>query len=186
MSITKKPTNYSNALKGNNNQPNKSENEKKKQLELDQPNHAKKYEARKQQTHESYQFGKQRPIPSSNFFIPRHPKFFYGYCFSCGNFGHKAASCRTFRYNKNVGMRFNKPQMTMVQNYFNKAFSPLLNEIKCHIGNNFGHKSSECKIQMFPIFKQDRQEKFTKIWRKKNKNKEKCGLALYAKNQEVY
>jgi hypothetical protein len=33
-------------------------------------------------------------------------------------------------------------------------------------------------------FKQDRQEDFTKVWRKKNKNKENCGLALYAKNQE--
>jgi hypothetical protein len=37
---------------------------------------------------------------------------------------------------------------------------------------------------MLHIFKQDRQENFTMVWRKENKNKEKCGLALYAKNQE--
>jgi hypothetical protein len=76
MSTTEKPTSYANALKGNNNQPNKSENEKKKQSELDHPNHANKYEARKQQTPESYQVGRQRPIPSSKFFIPRNPNFF--------------------------------------------------------------------------------------------------------------
>jgi hypothetical protein len=43
---------------------------------------------------------RQRTIPTSKFFIPRHPNFFYGYCFSCGNFGHKVVSCRTFRHNK--------------------------------------------------------------------------------------
>jgi hypothetical protein len=37
---------------------------------------------------------------------------------------------------------------------------------------------------LFHIFKQGRQEDFTKIWRKKNNNRENCGLALYAKNQE--
>jgi hypothetical protein len=31
---------------------------------------------------------------------------------------------------------------------------------------------------------QDQQDYFTKVWRKKNKNKENCGLALYEKNQE--
>ena len=78
MSTNDKPTSYANALKGNNSQPNKSGNEKKKLSELDQPNHANKYEARKQQTPKSYQVGRQRPIPSSNLFIPRHPNFFYG------------------------------------------------------------------------------------------------------------
>jgi hypothetical protein len=37
---------------------------------------------------------------------------------------------------------------------------------------------------MFPIFNQYRQEDLTKSLRKKNKNIEKCGLALYAKTQE--
>jgi hypothetical protein len=37
---------------------------------------------------------------------------------------------------------------------------------------------------MPPIYKQDKQEYFTRVWRKKNKNKENCGLALYARNQE--
>jgi hypothetical protein len=92
MSTSEKPTSYANALKGNNSQPNKSKDEKKKQSELDQPN----YEARKQHVPESYQVGRQRTIPTSKFFIPRHPNFFYGYCFSCGNFGHKVVSCRTF------------------------------------------------------------------------------------------
>jgi hypothetical protein len=151
---------------------------------LDHPNHANKYEARKKQTPEFYQVRRQREIPSSKFFIPRHPNFFYGFFFSCGNLGHKVVICNTFIYNINIGMRFNKPQMDMVQNYFNNSFSPLLNELECHICNNFGHKASECKRKVLSIFKQDRQENFTKVWRKKNKNKEKCRLDLYAKSQE--
>jgi hypothetical protein len=81
ISTNVKPTSYANALKGNNNQPNKSKVEKKKHLELDQPNYANKHEARKQQVSESYQVGRQRPIPTSKFFIPRHPNFFHGYFF---------------------------------------------------------------------------------------------------------
>jgi hypothetical protein len=180
MSTSEKPTRYINSLKGNNTQPKKSKDDKKKQSELDQPNYAKKYEARKQYVLESYQDDKQIMIPTSKFFIPRHPIFFYGYSFSCGNFGHKVVSCRTFRHNINVGMRFNKPQMAMYQN----AFYPLLNDLKFHIWNNFGHKVSECRRKMMLIYKQNKQEDFTKVWRKKNKNKENCGLALYAKNQE--
>jgi hypothetical protein len=83
--------------------------------------------------HESYRVDKKRPIPTIKFFIPRHPIFFYGYSFSCDKFGHKVVSCRDFRHNKNLGMRFNKPQMYMVLNYFNNSFSPLLNELDCHI-----------------------------------------------------
>jgi hypothetical protein len=58
---------------------------------------------------ESYQADKQRTIPTSNFFIPRHLNFFYGYFFSCGNFGNKVVSYMTFRHNINVEMRFIKP-----------------------------------------------------------------------------
>jgi hypothetical protein len=111
MSTTKNPTSYGNVLKGNNIYPNKSRSENKKQPKLNQSNHANKYETWKQQMPESYQTNRQRLIPSSKFLIPRNPNFFYGYFFSCDNFGHKAMNCRTFRYNINIGMRFNKPQM---------------------------------------------------------------------------
>jgi hypothetical protein len=74
MSTSEKPTSYAHALKGNKSQPNKSKGEKKKQLELDQPNYANKYEARKQHVSGSYQVGKQTPIPPSKFF-QRHPNF---------------------------------------------------------------------------------------------------------------
>jgi hypothetical protein len=37
---------------------------------------------------------------------------------------------------------------------------------------------------MFPIYKKDIKKCFTKVWRKKNKNKKNCGLTLYAKNKE--
>jgi hypothetical protein len=107
MSTSENSTSYENDPKGNNSQPNKSKEDKKKKWELDQPNYEKKHEARKQHIPESYQDGKQRTIPTSKIFIPRNPIFFHGYCFSSGNFGHKTMSYRMF--NKNVGMRFNKP-----------------------------------------------------------------------------
>jgi hypothetical protein len=106
MSTSEKPTIYADALKG---QPSKSKYDKEKQSEPDQPNYENKYEANKQHVSESYQVDRQRMIPTSKFFIPRHPIFFYGYCFSCGKFGHKDVSCRTFKHNINVGIRFNKP-----------------------------------------------------------------------------
>ena len=68
-----------------------------------------------------------------SFFIPRNPNFFYGYCFSCGNFGHRAISSRFIRYNKSIGNRFKKPQKAMVQNSSNNSFSPLLNDHEFHI-----------------------------------------------------
>jgi hypothetical protein len=81
---------------------------KKKNSEQYHENYADKYEARKQQVPKSYQVGRQRPIPTSKF-LQRNPKFFYGYFFSCGNFGHKVVSCRTFRHNMNIRIGFNKP-----------------------------------------------------------------------------
>jgi hypothetical protein len=163
MLTTEKPTSYGNVLKGYNIYPNKSISENKKQPKLNPSNHANKYETWKQQMLESYQTNRQRLIPSSKFLIPRNPNFFYEYFFSCDNFGHKAMNCRTFRYNRNIGMRFNKPQMPMVQNSFNNSFSPLLNELKCHICNNFGHKASKCRSKMLHVFKQDRQEDIIKF-----------------------
>jgi hypothetical protein len=148
-STSGKATSYANALKGNNSQSNNEKYEKKRQFELNHPY----YEARKQHESEYYQVGRQRSIPTSKFFIPRHPNFFYGYCFSCGNFGHKVVSCILFRYNRNVRTRLNKSQKAMVQN----SFSPLLNDIECHICNNFGHKASECRSKLLPIFKQDKK-----------------------------
>ena len=74
MTSSEKPTSYANALKGNNSQPNQAKDKKKKQSDLNQPN----YEERNQKVLESYQVGRQRPIPTSKFFIPRHPNFFFG------------------------------------------------------------------------------------------------------------
>jgi len=129
MIVSEKTTTYENSLKENNSHCNQAKYENKKQSELNHPN----YEARKQQVPEYYQVGKQSLIPTSKFFIPRNPNFFYGYCFSCGNFGHRAISSRFIRYNKSIGNRFKKPQKAMVQSSSNNSFSPLLNDHECHI-----------------------------------------------------
>jgi hypothetical protein len=74
--------------------------------------------------------------------------------------------------------------MPRTQNSYNNVFSPLLDEIECSICNNFGHKENECRSKMLSSFKKDKKEDFTKIWKKKRKKTEECGLSLYAKNQE--
>jgi hypothetical protein len=46
---------------------------------------------------------------------------------------------------------------------YENAFYPLLDDLEFHICNNFGHKASECRSKMLPIYKQDKQEDFTKV-----------------------
>jgi hypothetical protein len=54
-------------------------------------------------------------------------------------------------------MRFNKPQVAMFQNSFNNVFSPLLNDLKCHISNNFGHKASDALKNLFEAKNENRK-----------------------------
>ena len=85
-----------------------------------------------------------------------HRSFFNGQCFSCHNFGHKAAQCVAY---KTIMTREAQKQRSMngtVKSTYNN-FSALENEIECSICNNFGHEDSECRSR----FRQTTQKEQT-------------------------
>ena len=106
--------------------------------------------------------------------------FFNGQCFSCHNFGHKAAQCVAY---KTIMTREAQKQRSMIgitkRTYNN--FSALENEVECSICNNFGHEDSECRSR----FQQTKEQASnTKAWRIKEPQTERCGIAFYAEGQE--
>lgn len=72
----------------------------------------------------------------------------------------------------------------MKQTYNN--FSLLKNEIECLICNNFGHEEFECKSKFQQISQKEKTSLNPKIWRRKEPQTKRCGIALYAKGQENY
>ena len=106
--------------------------------------------------------------------------FFNGQCFSCHNFGHKAAQCVAY---KTIMTREAQKQrsMTGITKRTYNNFSVLENEIECSICNNFGHEDSECRSK----FQQTKEQAAsTRTWRIKEPRLERCGIAFYAEGQE--
>src|ERR1700733_7349736 len=105
--------------------------------------------------------------------------FFNGQCFSCHNFGHKAAQCVAY---KTIMTREAKKQrsMTGISKRTYNNFSALENEVECSICNNFGHKDSECRSR---LQQKKEQASNTKTWRIKEPQTEICGIAFYAEGQ---
>ena len=106
--------------------------------------------------------------------------FFNGQCFSCHNFGHKATQCVAY---KTIMTREAQKQRSMIgitkRTYNN--FSALENEVECSICNNFGHEDSECRSRLHQT---KEQASNNKIWRIKEPQTERCGIAFYAEGQE--
>ena len=92
--------------------------------------------------------------------------FFNGKCFSCHNFGHKAAQCVAY---KTIMTREAQNQMSvtgiMKRTYNN--FSSLENEIECSICNNFGHEDSKCKGRFRQTTQKEQASLSPKTWRNK-------------------
>jgi hypothetical protein len=121
----------------------------------------------------------------------RYQHLFLGYCFSCNNFGHKALHCRAYgQYNhKNVqryGYKNNKNNNNQENKNYN-SFSPLQNyNVECHKCNNYGHKSSDCRLPKLPIkTSKIQEEKHKKAWKEKQMEEKEteCKVALYAKDK---
>jgi len=106
--------------------------------------------------------------------------FFNGQCFSCHNFGHKAAQC--VAYNAIMTREVKKQRsMTGITKRTYNNFSALENESECSICNNFGHEDSECRSR----FRQTKEQAAsTRTWRIKEPRPERCGIAFYAEGQE--
>eukprot|EP00253_Pinus_taeda_P003692 PITA_03692 len=126
--------------------------------------------------------------------------FFNGQCFSCHNFGHKAAQCVAY---KTIMTREAQKQrsMTGISKRTYNNFSALENEIECSICNNFGHEDSECRSRLQQekkhwsnfghedsecrnrLQQKKEQTSNTKTWRIKEPQTERCGIAFYAEGQ---
>ena len=59
-------------------------------------------------------------------------------------------------------------------------FSTLENEVECSIYNNFGHEKFECRRKFWPSPQKEKTSLNPKIWRNKESQSERCGIALYA------
>ena len=92
--------------------------------------------------------------------------FFNGQCFSCHNFGHKAAQCVAY---KTIMTREAQKQrsMTGIMKRTYNNFSALENEIECSICNNFGHEDSECRSRFWQITQKEQASLSPKTWREK-------------------
>jgi hypothetical protein len=107
------------------------------------------------------QHGRNRPAQRRQPFS-RYQGFFYGYCFSCSNFGHKDVNCSLrFRYEQSRHSRYRYlPQQRMrqpsnkqpqtanhvmagkrTQVKHNNRYDPLFNELECYTYHNYGHKA---------------------------------------------
>eukprot|EP00253_Pinus_taeda_P018208 PITA_18208 len=67
--------------------------------------------------------------------------FFNGQCFSCHNFGHKAAQCVAYKTIMTKKAQKQRSMTGITKRTYNN-FSVLENEVECSICNNFGHEDS--------------------------------------------
>jgi hypothetical protein len=137
----------------------------------------------------------------------RYKNFFYGYCFFCSNFGHKAIKCSLrFRYEQSrYSMNNYRPQQRLRQPsnkhsqimnhvmtgrktqgkhnnmYEHKnRYDLLYSESKCYICQNYGHKETNCYLKKYNP-DQNLTDQNVKVWKKKVDDK--CGIALSAQNK---
>jgi len=108
--------------------------------------------------------------------------FFNGQCFSCHNFGHKAAQCVAY---KTIMTREAQRQrsMTGITKRTYNNFSTLENEVECSICTNFSHEDSECRRRFWKTTQKE-QTSSAKIWRMKEPQPERCGISFCAEGQE--
>ena len=98
-----------------------------------------------------------RSAPARRPPIPRDQIFFFGLCYSCNNYGHKAIDCRAYAQNINTWSRnsYENSRYQFEGNYARKPrgafdincnrFGALNYEIECYKCNNFGHTTKNCK-----------------------------------------
>ena len=84
----------------------------------------------------------------------RYQTIFFGLCYACNNFGHKAINCRDNNKNNNyfeshtqVGYS-RRPSETQRRSY--NRFESLSTEVECYKCNNFGHIAKYCRMAIPP------------------------------------
>jgi hypothetical protein len=136
-----------------------------------------------------------RVTPFRRSSTPRYQTIFFGLCYACNNFGHKAMNCRANSRNINNFESHTqkgyprRPSETQRRSY--NMFESLSTEVECYKCNNFGHMAKYCRMTVPPREPQQnnnshRQEPQKRTWiRKQNQySNEECTLALQAKQKK--
>lgn len=100
---------------------------------------------------------------------PRYQSSFFGYCYSCSNFGHMAKVCRAFHGDRCCGPR-QSPRNNFTRRNHDFLFTNNVECFKCH---DIGHMARDCNLtwaltQARPMQK----KKVTQVWRRKERQSE--------------
>ena len=82
-------------------------------------------------------------------FPSMYQHIFYGYCYSCGKFGHKAVECHTYPKNEYNSRRSIKYEPPRAQRNINR-FEYLINNIECYKCWKFGHIAKDSRLENPP------------------------------------
>jgi hypothetical protein len=85
---------------------------------------------------------------------PRYQTIFFGLCYACNNFGHKAVNCRANNRNNNNfeshTQRGYSRRSSATQRISYNRFESLSTEVECYKCNNFGHMAKYCRMTVPP------------------------------------
>jgi hypothetical protein len=126
---------------------------------------------------------------------PRYQTIFFGLCYACNNFGHKAVNCRANNRNNNNFESYTqrdysrRPSDTQRRSY--NMFESLSTEVECYKCNNFGHMAKDCRMTIPPKEPQQNNnshiqehQKTTWIRKQDQYNNEECTFTLQAKHKK--
>ena len=111
------------------------------------------------------------------YFSPMYQSFFYGYCFTCNNFGHraidyKACGRKVQARNGGVHMNYNAE----CYNYHNYEHmerdcrSAMNHNVEWYKWKNYGHKAHDCIIMIKSSIKENTSITYKKVWKKKSES----------------
>jgi hypothetical protein len=95
-----------------------------------------------------------RAPPFKKSSTPMYQTIFFGLCYACNNFGHKAVNCRDNDRNNNNFENHTqrgysrRPSETQRRSY--NMFESFSTEVECYKCNNFGHTTKNCRMIVPP------------------------------------
>jgi hypothetical protein len=139
---------YAEVLKGRNHGQPKS----KKTIEDTSSRIPSMFKPQKSFNHDHDQSKKKfrRTTPQRISFTPRYENLFYGHCFYCTNFGHKAADCKDYKRNVQADHAY-----------------VVARNIECYKCHNYGHIASDCRSMIDTSMKENTDIKYKKVWIRK-------------------
>jgi hypothetical protein len=112
------------------------------------------FQNKKQTNRHQEEEGFIRAPPFKRSSTPRYQTIFFGLCYACNNFLHKAVNCRANNRNNNNFENHTqrgysrRPSETQRRSY--NRFQYLSTEVECYKCNNFGHVEKNCRMTVPP------------------------------------